>query len=191
VKLIDSYAPELREVIVGAALGGVPADFELLTTSMNGNWATGLFHGAVFGIAREHPQILDLANNLGRQLAVSPLRDHCVYTLALAGVTLSPIELVANVPRPLDTPVAQQIYRDMRMADVASGTPLFVYNGAHEFWIPAEGARNLYAEQCRLGVPAVYREVPGEHLIAALTGYPEALHWLDARLRGEPAPTEC
>jgi hypothetical protein len=37
----------------------------------------------------------------------------------------------------------------------------------------------------------VYREVFGEHLIAAVTGYPGALHWLDERLRGIPAPDEC
>ncbi|WP_280508764.1 hypothetical protein [Nocardia flavorosea] len=58
-------------------------------------------------------------------------------------------------------------------------------------WIPAEGARNLYREQCALGVTAVYRSVPGEHVIAAGLGYPEAMIWLDERLRGIPAHSEC
>ncbi|TQF74904.1 cutinase family protein [Rhodococcus spelaei] len=191
VKLIDSYAPELADHIAGAALGGVPADFEMLTRSMNGNLATGLFHGAVFGIARERPQILDLANNLALRVAMSPLRDHCDYTLAAAGATFMPIEAMSAVPHPLDSAVAQDIYRTTAMAGVKSGTPLYIYNGAQEFWIPAQGARNLFAEQCGLGVRAVYREVLGEHGVAAVTGFPGSVEWLDQRLRGLPAPDEC
>src|SRR5699024_6144257 len=37
VKLLDDYAPELGPRITGAALGGTPADFELLLDSMSGN----------------------------------------------------------------------------------------------------------------------------------------------------------
>lgn len=191
VKLIDSYAPELGDDIVGAALGGVPANFEMLTRSMNGNLATGLFHGATMGVARERTEILSLANNLAQQLATSPLKDHCVYTLGAAGVTFLPMEAMANVDNPLASPQARELYRAMKMEGIASGTPLYIYNGAQEFWIPAAGARELYAEQCGLGVPAVYREVFGEHLIGAVTGYPGALQWLDERLRGVPAPDEC
>ena len=79
----------------------------------------------------------------------------------------------------------------MKMADRKSGTPLYIYSGGQEFWIPALGSRNLYDEQCGHGVPAVYRQVPGEHLLAALTGNPGAFDWVDARLRGEAAPNEC
>ncbi|MFC7451122.1 lipase family protein [Rhodococcus daqingensis] len=191
VKLIDSYAPDLADDIVGAALGGVPADFEMLTRSMNGNLATGLFHGATMGIARERTEILGLANNLARQLATSPLKDQCVYTLGAAGATFLPIEAMATIDDPLDSPQARELYRAMKMAGIASGTPLYIYNGAQEFWIPAAGARELYVEQCGLNVAAVYREVFGEHVIAAVTGYPGALQWLDERLRGLPAPDEC
>ncbi|WP_081830497.1 lipase family protein [Rhodococcus sp. UNC363MFTsu5.1] len=191
VKLIDSYAPDLAGAIVGAALGGVPANFEMLTRSMNGNLATGLFHGATLGIARERTEILALANNLAQQLATSPLKDQCVVTLGAAGVTFLPIEVMADIDNPLASPQARELYRVTKMAGMASGTPLYIYNGAQEFWIPAAGARELYLEQCGLGVPAVYREVFGEHLVAAVTGYPGALHWLDDRLRGVPAPDEC
>ncbi|PTR39486.1 secretory lipase [Rhodococcus sp. OK611] len=191
VKLIDSYAPDLAGDIVGAALGGVPADFEMLTRSMNGNLATGLLHGATLGIARERTEILGLANNLAQQLATSPLKDQCVVTLGAAGVTFLPMEVMADIDNPFASPQARELYRDMKMAGIASGAPLYIYNGGQEFWIPAVGARALYTEQCGLGVPAVYREVFGEHLIAAVTGYSGAVHWLDERLRGIPAPDEC
>jgi hypothetical protein len=158
---------------------------------MNGNLATGLFHGAVLGIARERTEIIGLANNLAQQVATSPLKDGCDYALGAVGVTMLPIDVMANIVAPLQSPVARDLERELKMPGVASGTPLYIYNGAQEFWIPATGARNLYAEQCGLGVRAVYREVLGEHGIAAVTGFPESLEWLDQRLRGVPAPSEC
>ncbi|MFG1793784.1 lipase family protein [Nocardia sp. NPDC049149] len=191
VKLIEGYAPELADVIVGAALGGVPADYQILARSMNGNLASAVFMAAVFGIGRERPEILARMNHLAQWIATSPVKNFCGSTYGAIGILMLPIDVAANIPDPLNSEVADQIYRVTRMADMKSATPLYIYNGEQEFWIPAEGARNLYQEQCRLGVPAVYRSVFGEHIIAAGLGYPEAMLWLDQRLHGVPAPNEC
>lgn len=190
-KLIGSYAPELAPRMVGAALGGVPADFQLLVGSMNANLATGLFHAATFGIARERPEILHLLNNPGKWLATSPLKNVCVAPAAAAGGTFMPMQLLSNDPDPFHSPAAYEIYRVTKMSDRKAEVPLYIFNGAQEFWIPALGARNLFAEQCRLGADAVYREVFGEHVIGAVTGYPEAALWLDDRLHGKRATSEC
>ncbi|MGW0002484.1 lipase family protein [Nocardia grenadensis] len=190
-KLIASYAPELAPALAGAALGGVPADFEILSRSMNANLASGVFMAAVFGIARERPEILARMNHLAQWVTTSPMKDQCISVFALPGALLLPIDIAANIADPLRSPLARDIYEVTRMAGRASATPLYIYNGEQEFWIPAEGARNLYQEQCSLGVTAVYRSVPGEHIIAAGLGYPDAMIWLDERLRGIPARSEC
>ncbi|GAB2634384.1 lipase family protein [Prescottella soli] len=191
VKLIDSYAPELAPAIVGAAFGGVPADFEMLGRTMNGNLASGLFLAAVLGISREHTQILPVINNLGQQLGISGIKDMCVNNLAVIGLLNAPIEALANVKNALNSPVAHDIYNITKMAGIKSGTPLYIYNGGQDFWIPALGARNLYDEQCELGVRAVYRQVPGEHALGELIGNPGAFDWVDALFHGKPAPDEC
>ncbi|MBF6327829.1 lipase [Nocardia transvalensis] len=191
VALIDSYAPELAQVIVGAALGGVPADYQILGRSMNANLASGVFLAATFGVGRERPEILSRMNNLARWAAISPLKDTCVGVFALPGVLMLPIDIAADIPDPLQSDLADDIYRVTRMQDMKSAVPLYIYNGEQEFWIPAEGARALYREQCTLGAPAVYRSVFGEHIIGAVLGYPEAIHWIDQRLQGIPAPNEC
>lgn len=190
-KLIESYAPELAPALAGAALGGVPADFKILARSMNANLASGVFMGAVFGIARERPELLAQMNHLAQWVSTSPMKDQCISVFALPGILHLPIDIAANIADPLRSPLARDIYEVTRMAGRASATPLYIYNGEQEFWIPAEGARNLYHEQCALGVTAVYRSVLGEHLIAAGVGYPEAMVWLDERLRGIPATSEC
>ncbi|MGW1738329.1 lipase family protein [Nocardia sp. NPDC001965] len=191
VKLIRSYAPELVPSLAGAALGGVPADYEILARSMNGNLASGVFMAAVFGIARERPELLTRMNHLAQWVTTSPMKDQCVSVFALPGVLLLPIDIAANSADPLQSVLARDIYEVTRMTGLASAAPLYIYNGEQEFWIPAEGARNLYREQCSLGVTAVYRSVFGEHIVAAGLGYPEAMIWLDERLRGVPAQSEC
>ena len=190
-KLLAGYAPELAPRVVGAALGGVPADFRMLVGSMNANLATGLFHAATFGIARERPEILTMANNPAQWIASSPLKNVCVIPEALAGATFMPMQLMANVGDPFHSPVAEHIYRVTKMSDTRSAVPLYIYNGAQEWWIPAAGARNLFLEQCRLGANAQYRDVVGEHVTAAVIGFPDAMSWLDARLRGSPARSGC
>ncbi|WP_019925711.1 lipase family protein [Nocardia sp. BMG111209] len=191
VALIGSYAPELADVVVGAALGGVPADYELLGRSMNANLAAGFFLAATFGVGRERPEILAEMNNLARWAAVSPLKDTCGSIFAVPGLLQLPIDLAADVPDPLHGAVAAEIYRITAMADMKSTVPLYIYNGEQEFWIPASGARNLFRQQCALGATAVYRSVFGEHVIAGVVGYPGAISWLDQRLQGVPAPDEC
>ncbi|MCX4092623.1 lipase family protein [Nocardia sp. alder85J] len=191
VALIGSYAPELAGVVVGAALGGVPADYELLSRSMNANLASGVFMAAVFGIGRERPEILGEMNNLAQWAATSPLKDTCTSVFVLPGLLMLPIDVAADVPDPLHGEVATEIYRITAMADMKSAVPLYIYNGEQEFWIPSAGARNLYSQQCAMGAAAEYRSVPGEHIIGMITGYPGAMDWLDQRLQGVSAPNEC
>lgn len=191
VKLIETYAPELAPVIAGAALGGVPADYEVLARSMNANLASGVFMAAVLAIGRERPEILDRMNHLAQWVATSPMKDQCVSVFALPGILHLPIDIAADMADPLRSPLAAEIYRVTRMTGLRSATPLYIYHGEHEWWLPADAARALFAEQCALGATAVYRNVFGEHIIAAGLGYPEAMLWLDERLRGVPAVSEC
>lgn len=192
-KLIDSYAPELGQFIVGAALGGTPIDDEVLVQSMSGNafnLAKGLMIAAGYGIARENPEIFTQLNVPAR--IVAPLlRDLCTIPLAALGILPMPVELLANVPDPFNSTFAHGIYAQMKMEGVKHGTPMYVYNGAQEFWIPSVMAKELYAEQCALGTSSVLRLPFGEHAIAAVTGFPEAMNWLDSRLQGLPAISEC
>ncbi|WP_084523573.1 lipase family protein [Nocardia inohanensis] len=191
VKLMNEYAPELADVVVGAALGGVPADFEILSRSMNANLASGVFMAATFAIGRERPEILSRMNHLAQWAAVSALKDLCMSSYSWPGLLQLPMDIAANFPDPLRSSLAEEIYQLSRIEGRKSAVPLYIYNGEQEFWVPAEGAKKLYAEQCSLGATAIYRSVFGEHIIAAFTGYPDSLSWLDQRLQGVPAPNEC
>ncbi|MGB3885406.1 lipase family protein, partial [Gordonia sp. (in: high G+C Gram-positive bacteria)] len=150
-KVLGKYAPDLTPRMVGAALGGVPADFRLLAQAMNANVATGVMLAATLGIARERPELLKLTNNLGQWVATSELKNSCGSNYGLAAPLLLPAQILSSDPDPFNSPLANRIYELTEMADVKSDMPLYIYHGAQEIWIPVQGARNLYAQQCKLG----------------------------------------
>lgn len=186
VKELDRYAPELTGRILGTALGGLPADFAMLPGSMNANLATGVLHVATLGIIRERPELLADANTLAQWMMMSPIKDACTVPAGLLGPTMWPMQLLSKSGDPFHSPLAKQLYAITAMRGMPSATPLFVYHGTFEWWVPAAGARQFVVEQCRLGVSVEYHEFPAEHFGSAFLGYPDALTWLASRVNRTP-----
>jgi hypothetical protein len=189
--LLDEYAPELSGVLTGVAAGGLVTDNRDVAHRFNGNIASGILLSVTLAMAREHPEMLRYMNHLAQWVATSPVRDICGDADGPLGLVGIPIDVAAKINDPLDSPVAEQIYGRIDLTKRKSGVPLYIYHGSIDPWIPLEDAERMYREQCGRGVPAIFRVVPGEHLIGYVTGYPGLSDWINARLRGEPAPSEC
>ncbi|MGB3371048.1 MAG: lipase family protein [Rhodococcus sp. (in: high G+C Gram-positive bacteria)] len=189
-QLAPVYAPEVN--LVGTAFGGAPIDYRILLGSMNGNAASTLFLAAAMGVAREYPEMFQLMNANGLRLA-QIAKDMCVYLLAPGGLVAPiPVQALSDVPNVDRTPIAEEIIRQTRMGgDLAPTTPVFIYHGQQEFWIPKEGAETLYDEWCANGAQVRLEEYLGEHLVVAISGLPGSHQWIDDRLAGIPAPAGC
>ncbi|MCX4099061.1 lipase family protein [Nocardia sp. alder85J] len=189
--LLREYAPELADVVVGAAAGGVVTDNRDVAHRFNGNISSGILLSVALAVAREHPEMLPYMNHLAQWVGTSPLKDICGDADGPLGVVGFPMDVVANVGDSLNTPIANQMFDKLNLGDRTSAVPLYIYHGVWDPWIPLEDAQRTAREQCSRGVPAVFREVLGEHLTGYVTGSPGLDDWILARLRGEPAPTDC
>ncbi|MFI5719791.1 lipase family protein [Nocardia sp. NPDC051750] len=189
--LLDEYAPDLSDIVVGVSTGGLVTDNRDIADRFNGNFASGVLLVVVLAMAREHPEILGHLNNLAQWAATSPIKNACGEVAGPMGVVGIPIDVAANIADPLHSDVAEQVFARTDLSEHTSGAPLYIYHAAHDLWIPIEGAQELYRQQCARGVSAVFRSEPGEHVSGLGTGFPGSFAWLDARLRGEPAPDEC
>lgn len=190
-QLAPSYAPEVN--IVGTAFGGAPIDYRILLGSMNGtNAASTLFLSAALGVAREYPEMFQLMNANGLRLA-QIAKDMCVYLLAPGGLVAPiPVQALSDIPNVDRTPIAEEIIAQTRMGgDLAPSTPVFIYQGQQEFWIPRQGAETLYDEWCAHGSDVRLEEYLGEHMTVAVSGLPGSHAWIDERLAGIPAPKGC
>ncbi|AHH19512.1 putative lipase [Nocardia nova SH22a] len=188
--LAREYAPELLPLLAGAAMGGLPSDYESFAKTFDGTYASGLMLTVTLALAREHPEILERMNHLAQWAAISPLKDVCSSTMADVGIFV-PYAALANMADPLHTEFADEMFRRLSLKGKKAGMPIYVYNGLHDPWMPVANAEKFYAEQCALGVPATKSIVGGEHILGYFDGFLGSTQWLGERLSGVPAPNAC
>ncbi|MBF6464571.1 lipase [Nocardia beijingensis] len=189
-QLAPRYAPELN--LVGAAFGGVPADFDLLLSTMNGrNAASGVFLAATLGLAREYPELLDLMNDDGWRLAQIG-KDLCMVAEEFGGVVAPiPVQALTHAAAPTELPMVREILTANRLGASAPTVPVFLYHGTHDPWVPLAGAEKLYADWCGAGTPVDFQVYLGEHFVVGLSGIPGANSWIDDRFAGRPVAPNC
>lgn len=187
-QLAPSYAPELN--IVGVAFGGPPTDYNILHKSLNGQIGSGLYLAASTGLAREYPELLRLYNANGLRL-MQVNKDQCADILSYQGIFMLPIEALAKDQNSFTDPLIRQVIAENRMGATAPTTPIFIYQGLQDYWIPKEGAENLQNEWCAGGASVRLEEMPGDHSVVSGTGKPVAFAWLAERLTGTPAQPGC
>ncbi|MBF6077867.1 lipase family protein [Nocardia beijingensis] len=189
-QLAPRYAPELN--LVGAAFGGVPADFDMLLSTMNGrNAASGVFLAATLGLAREYPELLGLMNDDGWRLAQVG-KDLCMTAEELGGaVAPIPVQALTHAAAPTELPMVREILAANRLGASAPTVPVFLYHATHDPWVPLAGAEKLYADWCGAGTPVDFQVYFGEHFLVGLSGIPGANSWIDDRFAGRPVAPQC
>ncbi|MFE3102603.1 lipase family protein [Nocardia tengchongensis] len=193
--LAASYAPELR--IAGAAMGGVPMNLVSMMEGlgMNRHPAFGLALAAGLGLEREYPDRFPLTDQLNdRGLAIRDrLINSCTNDILTAGAGQGALD-VAKTTVMTDDPRARAVV-DENSVELYPGVPnmpVFEWHSPIDGLIPIDAVVHTLRRYCAAGARVWSEQVPvPDHLTAAVLGLPAAYSWLDARLRGEPAPANC
>ncbi|ALR13631.1 lipase [Mycobacteroides saopaulense] len=179
-----TYAPELR--FSGAVAGGTPTDYALLYRSMNAALGSGLFAAATIGQAREYPGMMELFGDFAFYMATR-IKDLPQPALAAAGVARIDLDVLAAIPAPFDSEIAQDVIAANKPGASAPIMPVLLYHGSRDRFmgdqfIPEEGATELAESWRSQGAMVDYLPVPGEHLIAAGWAMPSVLRWIRSAL---------
>ncbi|QPQ79772.1 lipase [Prescottella equi] len=193
--LAPSYAPELD--IVGAAAGGVPMNLGKMARGLGTapHPAFGLALAAALGLEREYPDRLPVSEQLNAQgLAMrDAVADACTNGILLTGAGHSASE-IATTTDLLSSPTAQDVLSDNSIEDYPGvpTAPLFEWHSPTDALIPVDSIDATLQRYCRAGARVESELFPSpDHLTTAVLGAPRALDYLDARFRGEPAPSTC
>ncbi|MRH87013.1 lipase [Nocardia sp. SYP-A9097] len=193
--LAPTYAPELR--IAGAAAGGVPMNMVKMVSALGlqPHPAFGLAMAAAIGLEREYPDRLPIStqmNQLGLA-ARNAMADGCTNEIMAVGAGHSAGEFAASTSM-IDDPGAREVLEEnsLELFDGVPNMPVFEWHSPSDPLIPVDAIVNTDHRYCAAGV-RLEMDMNGapEHLSAAVFGMPSALAWVDARLRGEPAPSNC
>lgn len=184
-----SYAPELD--VRGVAMGGVPADLELVLRQADGGLFSSIPIIAAAGVAREYPEVgLERwLSDRGRGL-LRHVNELCREQLARW-----PFERLSRLStegNPLDLPDVRHVMEINSLGQSVPRAPVYNFHSRLDQLTPVRGADELVASYCRGGgVVERVRSSAGEHLVYAVLGAHPALGFLDRMLRGDPPRDTC
>ncbi|MET8873415.1 lipase family protein [Nocardia sp. NPDC004604] len=189
------YAPELD--IAGAAIGGVPMNLVKMVEWVNTDPhpAFGLLMAAGIGLEREYPYrfpISDYLNQRGLE-ARTAIANACTNEILYIGAGHSARDYARNMNLADDRNARAVVEENsLELFDGIPNIPIFEWHSPNDPLIPVDAILNVDRRYCAAGV-ALQAELTysPEHLSAAVLGIPAVLFWLDARLRGDPAPNNC
>lgn len=193
--LAPEYAPELN--IVGVAEGGVPMNIGKMANGLGlqPHPAFGLALAAAIGLEREYPERLPISEQLndeGLQLR-NKVANACTNGLLTAGAGKSAQE----ISKTTDMMTSKEAWEvlDENSVELYPGVPkapIFEWHSPTDVLIPVDSIDNTIRRYCDAGVKVQQELFPSpDHLSSAVLGLPDALNYLDARFRGEPAPSNC
>jgi hypothetical protein len=191
-----SYAPELE--LAGAAIGGAPMNMVTMAEAVG--WdphpAFGLAMAAAIGLEREYPQRLPISLYLNeRGLAVrDAMANSCTGAILTAGADGSAHDYTTSGATTVDMGEGRAVLAEnsLELYDGVPAIPVFEWHSPDDPLIPVAAIDNTDRRWCAAGVRVqTLRVAAPEHLSGAVVGAPEVLMWLNARVRGEPAPATC
>ncbi|WP_449583789.1 lipase family protein [Nocardia colli] len=193
--LQPTYAPDLK--ITASIAGGIPADLEEMAMALGfaPHPGFGLAFAAAMGLEREYPDRLPVSDQLNenglwfREFT----HDACRRFLLFHGAFRN-AEQMAATKSLMDSPIAHQVLREnsLRYFDGVPTMPTYIWQGRFDemtFFPPVEEVVDRY---CKAGAKVEFHPYEiAEHLTTAAAGFVQAWNYVEARFRGEPAPTTC
>jgi len=193
--LAPRYAPELE--IAGAAMGGVPMNLVKMMEGLGlgAHPVFGLALAAGLGLEREYPERFPLSEQLNERglAARDAIANSCTNDIIATGAGHGALDF-AKTTTMIGNSTARAVVEEnsLELYDGVPRTPIFEWHSPIDALIPVDSVVNTDRRWCAAGVRVQSEQIPvPDHLTAAVIGIPSALSWLDARFRGEAAPTNC
>jgi hypothetical protein len=194
-EVAPEYAPELN--IVGAAMGGVPANVGNVARKVDGGIFSAVFLGAVVGLSRAYPEIdpATYATPAGLT-AIKDIGNRCLLGIfqgqneMVIKYALSKSTKFLKDPNFLDLPEIAAIIEENNMGSRTPNTDIYVYEGTSDEIMPVADVDALVANYCDKGLKVQYNRTGGDHLLMALASS-GPMNWSLDRLAGKVAPTNC
>lgn len=205
VELAPTYAPELE--LKGAYVGAPPADLVATLKQIDGTLLTGAIGYTINGLSEAYPGINDTidaeVNDRGRQM-LAAVAGMCVPE-TVANFAFQRTSDYTKTGEPLDVvlgrmPDVQEILEEQRIGKRTPAVPVLLQHGTQDDTVPYGQAHELASNWCAQGATVQFLQntmppvLPGflvNHAVPMLTGMPDAVSYIEARLRDEPAPSNC
>lgn len=203
-QLQPSYAPELKDVIIGAAMGGYCLNLTATAIATDGTIFAGLIGNAVNGLFSQYPEYADiLTDNLDPKKLDDfyAAKDYCllnaIFNYAFTDFFQGLDPIFATGYAIFEDPRVQEVLSANILAlhesDGVPDIPLFVYHAVYDEVIPFTGAKRAFDNYCEWGIESfeISASNSSGHILEWLEGMGAAMKWLDDRFNGTEPIKGC
>ncbi len=185
-----AYAPTLH--LVGVAAGGTPANLQAVAANINGTSFFAFLAGTALGFNFAYPS-LDLNASLtpAGQTALAALNGMC-QTDALTAYAGKSIEgYTIGGTDPISTPQWTAVLNANNLGATKPAVPIYQYHGLVDEVIPYSVEQTLHSQYCALGATTDLVGYPGEHVTTQSEAQTDVDTWIQQRIQGQPATSNC
>ena len=201
--LQPTYAPELKENLIGVALGGFVTNITATAESVDGGLAAGLIPVALTGLANEY-NLTDFLFENANQSQINEIKQANQYCLANAVIHYFGDDILTgeNPLFPegfglLNVPTLHEVVQENCLVSMnktmVPEIPVFVYHGTLDQIIPIKDVRTTYKNWCDWGIESFEfaEDLLNGHITETIIGAPAAWTWLQKRFNGEAPVKGC
>uniref|UniRef100_A0A0L0NUA5 Triacylglycerol lipase n=1 Tax=Candidozyma auris TaxID=498019 RepID=A0A0L0NUA5_CANAR len=191
------YAPEIKDNIIGAAIGGWVTNVTNTAIVCDGTLFSGLIASGLNGIYSENSQykeVLDRNLDASKKADFYKAKSLCVVNSVISylfqnfflGIT--PYFITGKDY--FNIPINQEIFGNntaaLRKEDGVPEIPLFVFHGQDDEIAPVEQPTRAFENFCSWGAPSIEMSVAAStgHILEILLGTGAGLAWLEKRFDG-------
>ncbi|WP_372493613.1 lipase family protein [Prauserella alba] len=193
-ELQPSYAPDVD--LIGSFAGAPPADLSAVADRLDGHYAAAFLLFAVASMHEAYPDlgIEDILNEKGREVRAK-IEERCTAD-GLVGHAFTRTSDLTVDGRPIGDYLAEEPFRsaveEQRIGTLKPEVPVYVAHSRLDDIVPYGQGRDMARSWCDNGATVQFDTLAiPTHVGGYAAAYPKAYAWLDQRVRGEAAPTNC
>ncbi|MBB3049863.1 hypothetical protein FHS23_000858 [Prauserella isguenensis] len=193
-ELQPSYAPDVD--LIGSFAGAPPADLSAVAEQLDGHYASVFLLFAVASMHEAYPElgIEDILNEKGREVH-EQVEERCTGDGLLGHPFTRTSELTVD-GRPIGDYLAEEPFHsaveEQRIGTLKPEVPVYVAHSRLDEIVPYAQGRDTARSWCEQGATVQFDTLAiPTHVGGYVSAYPRAYAWLDQRVRGEAAPTNC
>lgn len=188
-ELAHGYAPALN--IVGASMGGTPADQRVVGHYLDGTAFVGLALLTTIALDRAYPalHVQDYLNDTGKQFATDN-QASCVGSAATA-YAFQRFDAYTKAPGFIDSPAISSTLAHDSLGQSPPAFPVFNYHVYNDEIVPYVQDQVLVKTYCTAGTPVQHVVIAGDHISGEAIATPAVVSFIQARLNAVPFVSDC
>ncbi|QVM11463.1 hypothetical protein D8B26_006111 [Coccidioides posadasii str. Silveira] len=191
-ELQPAYAPELK--IAGVALGGTVPKISTVIGSINKSIFTGLIPGGIIGLSREYPVVESILRTQIKEEKKEKFMkaDNQCFGANILTYAFDDMYAYLKDPDILNLEYVTEILDYNSMGSHVPKIPVLIYKAKNDVISPWNETVAIFDRYCAGGADVEFRtDLTADHASGTITGAPQAMIWLDERMRGIPVEKGC